>query len=184
MNIYINSKQEDFLKVIDFFKKEIARIRTGRANSSILDSVNVDAYGIKNPVNVVANISIADGNSILVIPWDKGTIKNIEKAIVDSNLGVGITNEGDKIRITIPQMTEEKRKELVKKLNKKYEKARIALRQVREDIKENIEIAFSNKDIGEDDKFSFIKELDKEISVQNDILKNIKEKKEKDIITI
>jgi ribosome recycling factor len=184
MNQFITKKQEDFTKALDFFKKEINSIRTGRANPSILESVQVEAYGVKSPINAVANVNIADGNSMTIIPYDRGTVKEIEKAISDADLGLGIVNEGDKIRLSVPQMTEDNRKELVKKLNEKHEQARVSIRQIREDIKNEIEAAFDDKEIAEDDKFRFIKELDEEISQKNDELKEIKEKKEKDIMTV
>ena len=184
MNQYINQKQEDFNKAIDFFKKEIASLRTGRANPNILEGVQVDSYGTKTPLNGVASINVPDGQSITLAPWDKNIIKEIEKAIVEANLGVGVVNEGDKIRINIPKMTEENRKDLVKKLNEKNEITRISLRKIRDEIKSNIESDEKNKEITEDDKFRFIKELDEEINNQYDILKEIKDTKESDIMTI
>lgn len=184
MNQYIEKKQNDWQKTIDFFKKEIASVRTGRANPNILDGVQIEAYGVKNPLNGVGNIAVADGQSITITPWDKNIIKDIEKAIVQADLGVEIVNEGDKIRIKVPQMTEENRKELVKKLNEKYEQARISIRQVRDEIKTGIEEGEKNKEIGEDDKYNFIEELDNEVSKLNDELKEIKDKKEGDIMTV
>ena len=184
MNQYIESKQGEFLKAIEFFKKEIASIRTGRANPNILDGVQVDAYGVKTPVNGVASISVPDGHSIIVAPWDKNVIKETEKAIVDADLGVGVVNEGDKIRLTIPKMTEENRKELVSKLNEKHEIVRVSIRQAREEIKSTIEQAEKNKEITEDDKFRFLKELDEDVAKHNNELKEIRDKKEKDLMTI
>ncbi len=184
MNQYIENKKEDFNKAIDFFKKEIASLRTGRANPNILEGVQVDSYGTKTPLNGVASINVPDGQSITLAPWDKNIIKEIEKAIVEANLGVGVVNEGDKIRINIPKMTEENRKDLVKKLNEKNEITRISLRKIRDEIKSNIESDEKNKEITEDDKFRFIKELDEEINNQYDILKEIKDSKESDIMTI
>jgi len=184
MNTYIEQKKEDFSKAIEFFKKDIASLRTGRANPAILEGIQAEAYGTKTPINGLANINLSDGQSIVVAPWDKNIIKNIEKAITDANLGVGIINEGDKIRLTISQTTEENRRELVKKLNEKHESARIKIRQVREDVKETIELAEENKEISEDDKFRFIKELDEEVGKINDELKGVKDNKEEDIMTV
>lgn len=184
MNEYIEKKQENFQKAIEFFKKEILSVRTGRANPGILEGVQVEAYGVKNPINGVGNIAVVDAKSITITPWDKGVIKEIEKALVEADLGVGIVNDGDKIRINVPQMTEENRIELVKKLNEKMEQARIKMRQTRDDIKESIERALKEKEISEDDKFQFIKELDEEATRLNDEVKEIKDKKEKDIMTV
>ncbi len=184
MNIYIQNKKDDFNKIIDFFKKDIANVKVGRANPAILDGILVEAYGVKNSINTVANISVSDARCIILTPWDKNVTKSIEKAIIESNLGVGVMNEGDKIRITIPQMTQENRLESVKKLNEKLEKSKISARQLRDDIKTLIEEAFSNKEIGEDDKFRFAKELDEEIGKLNDELKVIRDKKEAEIMEI
>ena len=184
MNKYIQAKQGDLKNSIEFFKKDIVNLRTGRANPAILDSVVVEAYGAKTPIAGLASINISDGRSLVISPWDKSVLKDLEKGIVEANLGVGVVNEGDKIRVTIPLMTEENRKELVKKLNEKQEKSRIALRQIREEIKEAIEKALEKKEISEDDRFKFVAELDEEIRAQNEQLKFIRDEKEKDIMTI
>lgn len=184
MNEHIQAKQEEINNAIEFFKKEIRVLRVGRANPSILEGVQVEAYGVKNPINAVANITVSDGASLVIAPWDKGVIKDVEKSIVEADLGVGVVNEGDKLRLTIPKMTEENRKDLVKKLSEKQEKARITIRQIREDIKEAIEKAASEKEINEDDKFRFIKELDEEMTKSNNELKDIRDKKEEEIMTI
>lgn len=184
MNVYIENKKEEFLKIVDFFKKDIVNIKMGRANPAVLEGIFVEAYGVRNPLNTVANISVSDARSIVLTPWDKEVSKNVEKALVEANLGVGVINEGDKIRITIPQMTEENRLESVKKLNEKQEKAKISVRQLRDEIKTSIEEAFDNKEIGEDDKFRFIKDLDEEIFKLNNEIKVNRDKKEVDIMEI
>ncbi|MCF7820256.1 MAG: ribosome recycling factor [Candidatus Pacebacteria bacterium] len=184
MNEFILSQQTEFDKAIDFFKKEISTIRTGRANPALLDSVSVEAYGINNKLQAVANVSVMDAKTISVTPWDKAVLKNIEKAITEANLGLSARNEGDKLLLILPQLTEESRQEYVKKLNEKHEKARIALRQIREEIKDKIEKAEEDKEITEDDKFVFIKELDEKISQLNTLLKELRDKKEQDIMTV
>lgn len=184
MNKFIEDKQSEFNKAIDFFKKEISSLRTGRANPNILTAIEVEAYGTKTPLNGVATINIQDGQNILIAPWDKGVIKDVEKALVGAELGVGVVNEGEQIRLTIPKMTEENRKDLVRKLNEKQEAARITIRKVRDDIKSKIEQSEKDKEIAEDDKFKFIKELDEEIGRYNDELKEVRDKKEDEIMTI
>jgi len=184
MNQYLQAKQADFTNALEFFKKEISGLRTGRANPAVLDSIQVEAYGVFNPLNAVGNIAVADARSILIVPWDKSIIKGIEKAIVDAGLGFGVVNEGDKIRLTVPPLTEENRKELVKKLNEKMEKSRIILRQARDNIKNLIEKAFDTKEVSEDDKFRFMKELDEFSAKKNEELKDLKERKEQDIMEI
>ena len=184
MNQYTQSKQEEFNKAIDFFKKDIASLRTGRANPAMLDGVQVEAYGSKTPLNGLASITVPESRSIIIAPWDKNVMKDIEKAIINFDLGVSVVNEGDKLRLTVPQLTEENRLALVKRLNEKMEAARISIRQTREEIKENIEQAEKNKEINEDDKFRFIKEMDEEVRGKNDELKEIRDGKEKEIMTI
>lgn len=184
MNQFIEAKQDQFSKAIDFFKKEIANLRTGRVNPAILDSVQVEAYGASTPLNGMASITVPEARSIIVTPWDKNIIKDIEKAIVAADLGVAIVSEGDKLRLTVPHLTEENRKDLVKKLNEKQEAVRVTVRQVREEIKSDIEKAFADKEIPEDDKFRFIKELDEEVGKKNNELKEIRDAKEKEIMTI
>jgi ribosome recycling factor len=183
MNIYLQEKNQDFEAVIDFFQKDIANLRTSRINLSILDNVSVLAYETNNPINALANISLSDA-SIIISPWDKSVLKNIEKALIEADLGLGVVNEGDKIRLSAPLLTEENRKEIVKKLNEKLESARVSLRQKRDEVKENILSAEESGEISEDEKFRFIKELDEFTNEKNEKLKELREKKEKDIMEI
>jgi len=184
MNKFITQKKEDLDKVLNHFQQEIGALRTGRANPSMLDNVLIEAYGARSTVQSLASISLADSQSLVIAPWDKSVLKDIEKGIVEAGLGVGVVSDGEKVRVTIPKMTEENRKDLVKKLNERQEQARISIRQIRDEIKTNIEKAEKEKEIPEDDKFSFVKELDEEIRKQNDGLKEMRDKKEKDIMTI
>ncbi len=184
MSTYLDSAKPKFKQALDFFEKEASTLRTGRANPNMLDGIQVEAYGSTMPLNGVGNISISDGRSIVIAPWDKTVLKEIEKAIVTADLGVGVVNEGDKIRLTVPALTEENRKELVKKLNVKMEDARIVVRQLRDDIKQEIEKAFEDKEIAEDDKFRFVKELDDAVGACNDELKAARDHKEKEIMTV
>lgn len=184
MNNYIEQKKGDFENIVDFFKKDISSLRTGRANPSMLEGIFVEAYGVKTPLNGVANVNVADSKSMIVTPWDKNIIKDVEKSIVDADLGFGVMNEGDKVRLNVPQMTEENRKELVKKLNEKLERSRISVRQLRDDIKDNIEKDEKDKEITEDDKYDSIKELDDKVRDLNDELKKIRDDKESEIMTV
>jgi len=184
MNQFLQNKQSEFVHALDFFKKEVSTLRTGRANPAVLDNVSVEAYGVMNPVNAVGNIAVSDARSIVIVPWDKTVSKAIEKAIIDAGLGMGVTNEGDKIRLTVPALTEENRKALVKTLNEKMEKTRIILRQARDGVKSLIEKAFADKEMSEDDKFRFMKELDEFSAKKNDELKEIRDRKETDIMEI
>ncbi len=184
MNTYLSEAQPNFKQAVEFFQKEIGSLRTGRANPNMLDNIQVEAYGSMMPLNGVGNIAVSDGRSIVVTPWDKTVLKDIEKAIVAADLGVGVVNEGDKIRLSVPTLTEENRKDLVKKLNAKLEDARIALRRIRDEVKQGIEKAFADKEVSEDDKFRFLKELDETVEAHNEELKAIRDHKEKEVMTI
>jgi len=184
MNQYIQQHQAELTQVMDFFKKDIASIRTGRANPAMFDGVLVSAYGAKAPLQQVGSISVVDARCLVISSWDKNVLKDIEKAISEADLGVNPVNEGDKIRITMPQPTEEDRRERVKKLNEKLERAKVNVRQARDKIKEVIERAESDKEIAEDDKFRFLKEMEEEIKKRNDELQELRDKKEKEIMTI
>lgn len=184
MTNIIGNHQENFNKAIEHFKIEISTIKTGRANPVILDGIRVEAYGSMSPLNQVAGISVADARTLVITPWDKSVIKLIEKAILESDLKLNPNNDGDKIRINLPALTEETRKELVKLLNHKAEEAKIALRLIRDKIKDEILEAEKNKEFGEDEKFGLLESLDKEISKYNEEIKNLTVKKEEEIMTI
>ncbi|HTX87018.1 MAG TPA: ribosome recycling factor [Candidatus Nanoarchaeia archaeon] len=184
MNQYLVAKKEEFRKAVEFFKKDISALRTGRANTAILEGVQVEAYGAKTPLVGLSNVTAADARSLIVSPWDKNIVKDVEKAILEAGLGLGVVNEGDKIRLTIPAMTEENRKDLVKKLNEKTEQAKVSVRQNREAIKTAIEKAEKDKAISEDDRFRFMEELEEEVKRVNEELKTIRDKKEKEVMTI
>lgn len=183
-NPYLSQKEADLNKAIEHFEEEIKTLRTGRASPSLLEGVQVETYGMKNPVKALGNINIEDPRTMVVIPWDRSVMKNIEKAIEEADLGVSVTNEGEKLRITIPEMTEENRKEMVKKLNEKFESARISIRHIRDEIKQNVEKAEKEKELSEDEKRRFLKELEEEIEKKNNELKEIRDKKEQDIMTV
>ncbi|MEK7167853.1 MAG: ribosome recycling factor [Patescibacteria group bacterium] len=180
----IQNHLANFNKALDHFKADIATLKTGRANATILDGVVVEAYGARTLLNQVGSISVPEARSIVVQPWDKSILKDVEKAIQESGLGLNPVNEGDKIRIVIPQMTEESRKEIVKILHQKIETARIALRAIRDEVRDEIQEAEKNKKFGEDEKFRQMEDLDKKTSGFNDQIKEIGEAKEKEIMTV
>jgi ribosome recycling factor len=184
MNQFLQAKKGDFQKAVDFFKKDISSLRAGRANTALLEGVMVEVYGAKTPLVGVGSVAVADAKSLVVSVWDRNVIKDVEKAIQEADLGLGIVNEGDKIRLTVPAMTEENRKDLVKKLNEKTEQAKVSVRQAREGVKATIEKAEKDKAISEDDKFRFLEELDEETKKMNEELRVIREKKEAEIMTI
>jgi ribosome recycling factor len=139
-------------KTIEDLGREIASIRTGRASLSILDSVRVDYYGTPSPLNQVANLSIPEPTLILIQPWDPSQISSIEKAILGSDLGLNPSNDGKVIRLQIPALTEERRKDLVKHLHNVVEQHRVAARNVRRDANEVLKKLLKDKKISEDEQ--------------------------------
>lgn len=179
----IDTNLAEFNKTVEHYKHEISTLKTGRVTPMILDNIRVEAYGVKNPLNQLGSVTI-DGRSLLIQPWDKSVIKEIEKAIVDSDLGLSPANEGERIRITIPPLTEETRKEIAKLLHQKAEHAKVAIRQIRDKVKEEIVEAEKNKEFGEDEKFSLLETLDKKVGEFNDQIKVITAEKEEEIMTV
>ncbi|MFH1565228.1 MAG: ribosome recycling factor [bacterium] len=180
----INKAEQEFKKTIDFLQNEIASIRTGRAHPSLIDGIYAQAYGTKTPLNQLASISIPEAMVLVIAPWDKSIIGEIEKAIRESEIGINPVNEGGLIRLVIPKLTEETRKNLIKILNKKIEQAKISLRQIRDKIKDEIIDLEKNKDISQDEKFDLLKKLDDKIAEFNGKIKEVGDKKEKEIMTI
>jgi len=142
-------------KSVEAFKQELSKIRTGRASISLLDGVSVDAYGSMLPMNQVATMTIPESRMIAIQPWDPQMVPAIEKAIMKSNLGLTPANDGKVIRLNIPQLTEERRKELVKQARKTAEEFRVAVRNVRRESIDVMKKQKNEKEISEDDLFKF-----------------------------
>jgi len=142
-------------KSVEGFKNELSKIRTGRASISLLDGISVDAYGSMLPMNQVATMTIPESRMIAIQPWDPQMVPAIEKAIMASNLGLAPANDGKVIRLNIPQLTEERRKELVKQARKTAEEFRVAVRNVRREGIDIMKKQKNDKEISEDDLFKF-----------------------------
>ncbi len=175
---------EKMSKTINSLKSEYASIRAGRANAAVLDRISVDYYGTPTPINQLAAISVSEARILCIQPWDKTTLGLVEKAIQASDLGINPQNDGSVIRLIFPQLTEDRRKELVKEINKTAEEAKIAIRSIRRDSIDKVKKMEKAKEIAEDDLKVGEKELqditDKFINEINDIAKA----KEKDIMEI
>jgi ribosome recycling factor len=169
-------------KTLDSLKKELNKVRTGRASVSLLDSVRVEYYGTLTPLNQLATVSTPESRLITIQPWDTKAIGDIEKAILRSDLGLPPVNDGKIIRINIPMLTEERRKELVKVVSRMVEDSKVALRNHRRDINEKLKDLKKNKTISEDDFFRLQEEVQK---VTDEWIKKsdgIKVAKEKEIL--
>jgi len=148
-------------KAVEDFKKELSTVRTGRANVSLLDHVRVDFYGTPTPLNQVGTLSVPDSSTIVVSPWDASIVPLIDKAIRTADLGLNPTNDGKVVRVPLPSLTEDRRKEMVKHIHKISENHKTALRNVRRDIKEAVEKLEKEKKMSEDDKKRGLDELEK-----------------------
>ncbi|MCI6869884.1 MAG: ribosome recycling factor [Selenomonadales bacterium] len=175
----VSSNEERINKSIEAMKREFASLRAGRATPSLLDKVMVDYYGTPTPVNQVAKVTVPEARMIVIQPWEKSVLHDIEKAIMKSDLGLSPNSDGTAIRLAIPQLTQERRQELVKTLNKKAEEAKVAIRNIRRDANDAIKKLEKAKEITEDEskkaQESFQKTVDKYIK-SVDELRGIKEK--------
>jgi ribosome recycling factor len=149
-------------KSLDAFKHELTKIRTGRASLSLLDGIKVEAYGSSLPLNQVGTLTIPESRQIVIQPWDPQVMPSIEKAILKSELGLTPVNDGKVIRINIPQLTEERRKELVRVVKKVAEEYRVAVRNHRRDAIDTLKKLKKNKEISEDEQFKLQDEAQKE----------------------
>ena len=171
-------------KTIDHLQGEYAAVRAGRANPHVLDKIRVDYYGTPTPIQQVGNVSIPDPRVIQIQPWEKSILKDIEKAIQASDVGINPTNDGNCIRLVFPELSEERRKDLVKEIKKKGEDAKVAVRNIRRDGNDAFKKLSKNEDISEDE----IKDLEDELQKATD--KFIKEidsmidDKSKEIMTV
>lgn len=171
-------------KTIEALKQEFASIRTGRASTSLLDKVMVDYYGSQSPVNQVANVTAPEPRLILVKPWDRSMIGSIEKAVLQSDLGLNPSNDGETIRLAIPQLTEERRKELVKVVSKRAEEAKIAIRNIRRDANDSLKKEEKAKTITEDTVKDGQEQIQKLTDKKIKAIDDLRDKKEKDVLEV
>jgi len=184
LNEFLNDAEEKMHKTEEVLKKDLASVRAGRANPAVLDKVSVDYYGTPTPINQLANVSVPDPRMITIQPWDKSSIKDIEKAILKSDLGLTPSNDGVVIRLNIPQLTAERRAEIVKTVKKKAEEAKVAVRNIRRELIDEIKQLEKDKTVSEDDSK---KGQEKAQKLTDKIVKDIDEileKKEKEIMEV
>jgi ribosome recycling factor len=171
-------------KAVEDFRKDLATIRTGRANAALLDHVRVDYHGTPMPVNQLGTLTVPDPSMIVISPWDPGAVPLIDKAIRSADLGLNPTNDGKVVRVPIPSLTEERRKDLVKQLHKVLENHRTAVRNVRRDLKEAIEKLEREKKISEDEKKRSLDELEKISHTETKKIEDLSASKEKEILQV
>ncbi len=171
-------------KAVEDFRRELSGIRTGRANVTLLDHVRVDYHGTHMPINQLGTVTVPDPMMLVISPWDPGAVPLIDKAIRTSDLGINPTNDGKIIRLPVPALTEERRKDLVKHLHKVLENHRTAVRNVRRDIKEAIEHLEKEKKVSEDERKRSVEELDKITHNETKKIEDLSASKEKEILEL
>lgn len=176
--------KEKMKKAEESLQREFGQVRAGRANASLLDRITVSYYGVPTPVNQMASITIPEARVLMITPFDKTIIKDIEKSILASDIGISPANDGNVIRLVIPQLTEDRRKELAKEVKKMAESAKIVIRNIRRDAMDTVKKQKNNNEITEDDQ----RDLEKEIqtitdqSIKN--VDNITSEKEKELLEV
>lgn len=181
---HLKATEKKMQKSVESMRHELSGIRTGRASIALLDPIQVEAYGSKCPIRQLANVSTPDARTILISPYDPSTVKDIEKAIMASDIGITPSNDGKSIRLNMPPLTEERRKELVKVAKKLSEEGRIAIRNHRRDAIEEIKEGEKDGDIPEDDGKHARDEIQKMTDKYTKEIDEIVEEKEKEIMTV
>jgi ribosome recycling factor len=171
-------------KAVEDFRKELASVRTGRASVTLLDHVRVDYHGTFMPVNQLGSLSVPEPSSIVISPWDPGAVPLIDKAIRTSDLGLNPTNDGKIVRVPIPPLTEDRRKDIVKHLHKVLENHRTAVRNIRRDIKEAVDKLEKEKKISQDEQKRSLEELDKLTHSETKKIEDLSAVKEKEILEV
>ena len=184
MSSHIDSHRSEFTRVIEHFQRELQSLRTGRASVQLVENIRVEVYGQSMDLKGVASLTTPDAKTIQIEPWDKSVVKDVEKALIDASLGMQPNVAGTVIRLVMPPMTEETRKNLVKVLGGKTEDARIGIRGVREKIKTLITDDEKNKVISEDERRRLLEQLDKVVAEQNEKIEGISKEKEEEILKV
>ncbi len=172
--------EEKMEKAIDSLRRDFSQVRTGRANPSILDFISIDYYGVKTPVKQVAGLSVPEANQIVIKPYDKSVLKLIEAAINASDLGLTPQNDGSIIRLIIPKLTEERRRELAKSLGKYEENAKVAIRNVRRDGND----AIKKMELPEDQETGLLEDIQKMTDKYVSLASSLQSDKEKELMTV
>jgi ribosome recycling factor len=184
MDALFEKTKQRMEKCLDSIERDYKAVRAGRANPGILDRITVDYYGVLTPLNQMAAISVPEPRMLMIQPWDASTIREIEKAINTSDIGINPSNDGKVIRLSFPPLTEERRKELVKDISKRAEEAKVAVRNIRRDSFDDLKKLKKDNSITEDDQKDGEKELQK---ITDDYIKQVEDmekKKEQEILSI
>lgn len=176
--------EEKFEKTSEMYKSNLTQVRAGRANPHVLDKVRVDYYGTPSPINQVGNIAVQDGQCLVISPWDKSLLKEIEKAIQLSDIGINPTNDGNVIRLVFPVLTEERRKDIVKQVKKMSEDAKVAVRNIRRDYLDVFKKMNKNKEMTDDEYADYESQVEKLVNKAVEAIEKATGEKEKELMTV
>lgn len=176
--------EEKFEKTSDVFRSDLTQVRAGRANPHVLDKIRVDYYGTPSPINQVGNIAVQDGQCLVISPWDKSLLKEIEKAVQVSDIGINPTNDGNVIRLVFPVLTEERRKDIVKQVKKMSEDAKVAVRNIRRDYLDVFKKMNKNKEMTDDEYADYEAQIEKLVAAAMGEVEKATAEKEKELMTV
>ena len=180
----MNNNENKMNSALNHFEKELSSLRTSRANPSILDNIYVDAYGSKTPLNQLGNISVQDANTITIQIWDSSLIKSIENSITESNLGINPQTDGQLLRLPIPKLSEERRKEIIKIASEFAENSKVTIRNIRRDLIENSKIEKKENNLSEDELKRNLNEIQKITDKNIEKIDKLLEAKKIDILKV
>ncbi len=184
LDMMLLEASEKMDKSLDVLKQDVVQIRAGRANPHVLDKIQVEAYGGMSPINQIGNISVSDGQCLVISTWDKSLLKSVEKAIQLSNIGITPTNDGNVVRLVFPMLTDERRREIVKQVKKMGEDGKVAVRNIRRDSLDAFKKLKANKEMTEDQYAGVEKEVDKQTAKTVEAIDKVISDKEKEILTV
>ena len=183
-NMNLDKFEEKMIKTVSVYEENLAEIRAGRANPAILNKITIDYYGTPTPINQVAGISVPEARLIVIQPWDGSILKEIEKEILKSDIGINPSNDGKVIRLAFPELNEERRKEIVKDIRKMAEEAKVAIRSIRRDAIDEAKTMQKNSEISEDELKGAEDNIQKLTDKYVEEIDKILEKKEKEVMSI
>ncbi len=176
--------KEQIHKSIEHLKQDISSLRTGRATSALVEDIMIEAYGMKQPLKALASISVLDAKTLAIEPWDKSIVSAVDTGLRMSDLGINPVNDGKMIRLPLPELSQERRQELIKVLHTKLESGRIVIRKIREEAREDVDLQEEHGSISEDQKYKIHEEIEKVVKEANEKIKEIGEEKEKEILKV
>lgn len=180
----MNFKTEEFNNILEHLNLDLKSLRSGRATPALVENIQINAYNIRTPLKQLASIHTPEPRLIVIEPWDKSLLKEIEKGIMEAQINLTPNNDGSVIRIQVPTLTEESRRDIIKILHQKLEDSRIAIRKLREQIMKNLKNQKDNGEISEDDFFKFQKQLQSQVDEYNEKINKLGEQKEEEIMTV